>query len=1033
MHNTKYVRHLFLTGIIVFFVLINSGTSHCEDYKTLLDMTLNNLTWRNIGPAIPGGRIADFAVVESNPFIIYCGTASGGLWKTINNGVTWMPIFDDQTTSTIGALALAPSNPEIIWVGTGEANNRQSSSWGDGVYKSNDGGKTWIHLGLENTHHIGAIVVDSHDSDVVYVAAAGHLWGANPERGVYKTTDGGRTWTNVLFVNNDTGCIDVAQDPSNNKILYAAMYQRRRRGWGFIGGGPGSGLYKTTDAGKTWTQLKKGLPGGDTGRIGIDIYRKDPNIVYAILENKNGGVFRSEDRGETWQKMSSTNPRPMYYSTIRIDPNNDLRIWVLGTRMLTSYDGGRTFRTDVVSRVHVDHHALWINPANSNHMVLGNDGGICFSYDRGLTWDFVDTLPIGQFYEVGFDMRKPYNIYGGLQDAGTWGGPSATRNKIGITNADWPLLGVGDGFYTQADPNDPDTLYWEASNGSLRRKNLYTRETKSIFPQPESEQETYRFNWNSPIEISPHKSSTIYLGGNKLFKSTDRGETWTASPDLTTKQDRNKLLLMGILPDKNTLSLHDGIAFYGDITTISESPVKEGVLWVGTDDGNLQLSKDGGSTWLNLIDRVPGIPEFTYVSRVEASHFDEKRAYVTFDGHRNDDFSPYAYVTDDFGQTWKSISSPIPEGSTINVIREHHRNPNLLFIGTERGAYFSIDRGQNWNKINGDIPIVPVDDIAIHPRDNDLILGTHGRSVFVLDDITPLEELNQEVLRSECHLFSVRPAERFQFDDRSGFPGYKIFIAPNPDFGAFITYYLNLELKKDEEVIIAILDDEGNAVKTLKGTKKQGFNRINWDLRYESPDIGEQRRFGPSAPYVIPGEYTIRLTLRGNSMTASASVEIDPRIKVSTADLIAQRDAALEINKLYVKGVSITERVQDIMEQTQELKKNIDRVEDLDKELQSDIASLEKTLNDIRRGLAGSGGGREARSVFRMLGSLGRDIIGYTDAPTALQIKRIKNASDKIDSAVIAINTVITESVPELNKKISEYALSIIHPGTVIK
>jgi len=600
-------RYLFAFCLGLMLVLFVGAQKAEKNTGGILNgALLEGLRWRCIGPANMGGRIDDFAVVESNPHIIYVATASGGVWKTANNGVTWVPIFDDQTTSTIGDVTVCPSNPDIVWVGTGEPNNRQSSSWGDGVYRSNDAGKTWTNMGLKDTHHIGRIAVHPTNPDIAYVAALGHLWGPNKERGLFRTMDGGKTWENTLFIDENTGCVDVAIDPESPNTLYAAAYQRRRRGWGFSGGGPQGGLYKTTDGGGNWVKLTNGLPEGITGRIGIDIYRSNPNIVYVIFEHKTGGVFRSEDKGLTWEKMSSTNPRPMYYSKIRIDPNNDQRIWVLGASMYVSEDGGKNFRTDYVRRIHGDHHAMWINPDNSAHMIVGSDGGIYFSYDRGKTWDFVNSLPVGQFYEIGFDMRKPYHVYGGLQDNGSWGGPSATWYSLGITNEDWLRIGGGDGFYTQVDPTDHTTIYAESQTGYLFRFDLNSGESKMIRPEPKDRKETYRFNWNSPILISPHNPKKIYCGGNKLFISEDRGETWVETVDLTTQQDREKLPLMGVLPDKNTLSRHDGIAFYGDIVTISESPLKEGILYVGTDDGNLQVSQDGGQTWKNVIRHLMG-------------------------------------------------------------------------------------------------------------------------------------------------------------------------------------------------------------------------------------------------------------------------------------------------------------------------------------------------------------------------------------------------------------------------------------------
>lgn len=772
------------------------------------------------------------------------------------------------------------------------------------------------------------------------------------------------------------------------------------------------------------------------------------------------GFFRSEDKGETWQKMNSTNPRPMYYSQIRIDPNSDQRIWVLGSRMSTSYDGGKTFKTNLVTRIHVDFHALWINPANSNHMILGSDGGINISYDRGKTWDFINNLPLGQFYEVGYDMQKPYNVYGGLQDNGIWGAPSATRfldmasERIGITNEDWLFFGGGDGFYVQVDPNDPDILYSCSQNGGFRRMNLYTKETKGIKPEPEDEKEKYRFNWNSPILISPHNSQTIYCGGNKLFKSTDMGDTWTASPDLTTQQDREKLPIMGILPDKNTLSLNDGISSYGNITTVSESPVGEGILWVGTDDGNLQLSKDGGITWINLIDRVKGIPKYTYVSRVVASHFIEARAYVTFDGHRNNDFKSYVYATEDFGKTWKSLANDLPSGGSVNVIREHHRNQNLLFVGTERGAYFSINRGNNWIKFEGNLPTVPVDDIAIHPRENDLIFGTHGRSIFILDDITPLEELSKEVLDSESHFFTIRPAERFQYYKHKGdFTDHRMFIAPNPPYGAIITYYINCELDEKDEVVITILDSDRNKIRELKGTKNQSFNRIKWDLRHGALPVererrtaqqrttqalvAQQRRSAPSGPFVVPGEYTVKLTVKEKTMSTPVVVELDPRIKISIADLIAQRDSALKLDQLSAKASRVNGRIQDLESQVENVKKVLKKGRNIDEAIMADIDSLAKKLSDIRNKLMVDRrripSWRSRRTVTRDINSLSRSITSYTAAPTTKNIKKIEKLFGELNKIIEEMNNLITVEIPKLNKRINEIDILFLDPGKVIK
>jgi len=1002
------------------------------------ESVINALKWRCIGPANMGGRIDDVAVVENNPHIIYVATASGGVWKTTNNGVTWEPIFDDQITSSIGDITIAPSNPDIVWVGTGEPNNRQSSSWGNGVYKSADGGKTWKNMGLRDSHHIGRIVIHSSNPDIVYVAALGHLWGPNKERGLFKTTDGGKTWINTKFINEDTGFVDVAIDPNSPNTLYAAAYQRRRRGWGFIGGGPGSGLYKTIDGGQTWAQLTEGLPEGVTGRIGIDIYRSDPNIVYAIIEHKQGGVFCSEDKGLTWKKMSSTNPRPMYYSKIRIDPNNDQRIWVLGASMYVSEDGGKKFQTDYVRRIHSDHHAMWINPANSSHMIVGSDGGIYFSYDRGRTWDFVNSLPLGQFYEIEFDMRKPYYIYGGLQDNGSWGGPSATWYSIGITNEDWIRIGGGDGFYVQVDPSDYATIYAESQNGNLFRFDLNTGESKSIRPMPEDEKETYRFNWNCPILISPHDSNTIYYGGNKLFKSSDRGETWLASIDLTTQQDQDKLPLMGVLSDKNTLSRNDGIAFYGDITTISESPLKKDLLYVGTDDGNLQISRDGGATWKNVLSKVPKMPKYTYVSRVIASRFHEGTACATFDGHRNDDFKAYVYMTNDYGENWKSISSNLPEGSTVNVIREHHRNPNLLFIGTERGAYVSINKGKKWVKMRGNFPMVPVDDIAVHPRENDLIFGTHGRSIWVLDDITPLEQLTEEVLASESYLFDIREATIFRPFYHKGSLGHKVFVGPNPFYGAIISYYLREKVKNGVKIIIE--DSQGKKIRELKGSKETGINRITWDLKYESHSRpgggGQMGRFSRArGPNVLPGEFKVTLKVSDQEISKTVKVVGDPRLDVSFAERKAQHDALMILYKLYPILTSADRTSNNIKKKIADQERILKKLSDIPQSILEGVKAISKEMADIRLKLFGDpklGWRGMQLSVRGRLLLLGRAIGGYTGAPSQFQLQQIQKNREQLESLIKRINKVIEEDIPRLNKLMNENNIPHILPGEKI-
>jgi photosystem II stability/assembly factor-like uncharacterized protein len=948
-------------------------------------MLLKNFRWRSIGPASMGGRIDDIVGVESNPSTYYLGLATGGVWKTTNNGTTFDPIFDTYPTSSVGDLAVSQSDPNIIWVGTGEPNNRQSSSFGDGIYKSTDAGKTFTHTGLKETQTIARIVIDHKDNNTVYVAALGHLFGPNPERGVYKTTDGGKTWALVKFIDHDTGFTDIVMDPVDNKTLYAASYQRRRTPFGFNGGGPGSGIWKTTDAGKTWARFEgAGLPGGMYGRIGLDVSRSNPNVVYAQIEvglspgtggggpgggrgpgggggqggqqqqqqaqppnPERSGVWRSDDKGKSWRIMSNNNNRPMYYSQIRVDPKNDQILYTMGAPFHKSTDGGKTFLI-VQGIAHVDHHALWINPNNTNHLILGNDGGLDVSYDQGATWDFINTLALSQFYAVGVDMRKPYYVYGGLQDNGSWGAPSATRNPAGITNSDWFRIGGGDGFYVVVDPTDHNTIYYESQNGNAQRLDLRTGRNVPIRPrsarpaqqrprpqestpnpeqaqapqqrpaqggQPQTGQpppppqqppqgfggfgqpatsnivpepppgEQYRFNWNTPIHISPHNPRTIYVGANKLFKSVDRGDTWTATADLTKQIDRNKLPIMGVDGDKPMASKHDGTANYGNITTVAESPVLPGVIWVGTDDGNVQVSRDGGATWTNVAKNIPGVPDNHQIARVEPSYFDAGTCYLVIDGHRNNDHKPYVFVTTDFGATWKSISNNLPMGN-VNEICADHKNKNLLFVGTEYGLYISLNGGAMWKRFMTGLPTVRVDDIHIHPRDNDLIAGTHGRGVWIIDNITPLQQLDDKVMAADVHLFDIRPGTQWLQDVTLSqyIGGARHFQGENPQPGTAISYFLKSAPSGD--VKITVSDISGKVLRNLEGTKEAGLNRVQWNLRGDAPPRPAGAGGGPgggggggggrfAGPLIEPGIYLVKLTVDGKEYTAKVQVEED--------------------------------------------------------------------------------------------------------------------------------------------------------------
>jgi photosystem II stability/assembly factor-like uncharacterized protein len=1054
---------------------------------------LKNLEFREIGPAVMGGRIDDFAVVESNPNIAYVGTASGGVWKTTNNGTTWEAVFDKEGVSTIGDIAIAPSDPAVVWVGSGEPNNRQSSSWGDGIYKSLDAGKTWQRMGLAATHHIGRIVIHPKNPEVVYAAALGHLWGPNAERGVYKTTDGGKTWNQVLKINDDTGVSDIAIDPESPDTLYAAAYERRRTPFGFNGGGPGSAIYKTTDGGATWKKLTKGLPyenGGDTGRIGLDIYRKDANVVYAIVQHEKGGTYRSEDKGETWKKMGDTNPRPSYYSQIRIDPNNDLRIWELGAQMFYSEDGGKTFSTQRIKGIHGDFHAMWIDPADSNHVITGCDGGVHWSYDNGRTWDFINTIAIGQYYEVGLDNEKPYQICGGLQDNGSWCGPSMSLARDGITNEDWTLMPGGDGFYAEIDNVEPWIVYTESQDGHISRRDAHTGQQREIMPQAKAGEPHYRFQWNSPMAVSVHDHKTIYYGGNYLFKSTDRGDSWTRlGGDLTTGVDRNKLQIFGKVPDKNTLSRHDGVEEFPTITTLSESPVKADVLWVGTDDGNVQVTRDGGKNWKNVAPRVPGVPKGTYVSRVMASKYGEGTAYVTFDGHRSDDYSVYIFLTTDYGESWKPIRNGISDSAgTVHVVREHSRNANLLFAGTEFGLLVSWDRGGNWTALKNNLPTVPVDDIEIQAEQNDLVLATHGRSIWIFDDIAPIEKFDAGVANSDLTFFSPRPATLWDLRQRRWSAGQKMFTAKNPPYGAILNYYLKEALppeapktakdekdkdkekekketaatdqeakteeaaKKEGKAKIGVYDKDGKLVRELDGPGKAGVNRTNWDLRWNSPAVPTPEQveaaaagfdFGPRGPLVEPGEYSIKIKAGSKEATQKVVVEDDPRMQMSAADRAARREA---IEQLYAlaktadKDRKTIEGIKEGLKTAREQWKKDAGKPDMPKipeEIQKAAEELQKKVDAVaekyvreREGLGNAGPPFvwKPEPLPQQVQGLLRDLDGFWAAPGGQQKDKLAELPPLLSDASAQVKKIAEEDLPALNKKMNDAGIPHIVP-----
>ena len=994
------------------------------------------LKFRNIGPATMAGRIDDLAVLESNPAVFYVGSATGGLWKTVNNGTTWTVHFDDlDDVVSIGDVAINPNDANTVWVGSGENNNRQSGSWGNGVYKSTDGGETWKHMGLSTSKHVARIIVDPVDHDVVYVAALGSLWGRGGERGVYKTTDGGLTWNRVLHVDDDTGATELVMDPSNNKVLYAATYQRRRATWGFNGGGLGSAMWKSSDAGRTWAKLTNGVPAGPLGRIGMDVYRANPNILYARIEHeKESGTYRSDDAGRTWRKMSSVNPRPMYFSQIRIDPNNDLRVYVLGVQLHLSDDGGKTFIEN--GTMHSDHHAMWINPKNSNHILDGNDGGVGISWDRGATWEGIYNMDLGQFYHVTYDMDTPYNVCGGLQDNYTWCGPSAVRSRQGIVNDDWFQIHGGDGFEAQIDPTNSRIIYAESQDGNVSRVDRLTNERKTIRPLPPRGEAPYRWNWNTPILMSPHDPSTIYVGANRVFKSTDRGQSWTAiSGDLTEATDREGLSLMGQVAKDFTIAKHDGVQSYGNIVQLVESPKTAGVLYAGTDDGKVHMTKDAGKTWTDITGKFPGVPKNAYVSRLSASAHDVNVVYATFDNHRADDYGTYIYASVDGGNNFRSIGEGIPKGHAVTAMTEDPKNPGVLYSGSEFGLFVSPDRGGRWTRIKSNLPTVPIHEIVIHPRENDMIVATHGRSIWILDDITPLQQ-QAEAMKSDTFLFDMKPAMQFNPANNRGFVTDKPFFGRNPTYGAGISYYLS---KPQKNVALRIRDGAGTQVRELTGNDVRdglgtGINRVYWDLRHQplTPVTGQPAAGGGggggggfggggnNGPNVMPGDYRVTLVVDGKEVgTKTLRVTGDKDMTMTDAERRTWHDTALNLHEMQKVANAAAEAVTTLGNQMTAAEALLKTAANPPAAAKTAISDANTKLTDLRRRLGlgqqqgggggggGGGFGAQQQNVRGQLGQVKGQLMGSTSMPTQQQIRITGELRTDMEKVVADTNALI--------------------------
>lgn len=1041
--------------------------------------TFDGLKPRLIGPAVTSGRIIAFAVDPANEKNIYVASASGGVWKSSDAGITWKPIFDHEGSYSIGAVTVDPNDSNIVWVGTGEPNAQRSVSYGDGVYRSDDGGKTWKNMGLKDSQHIGRIIVDPRRSDTVYVAAQGPLWNSGGDRGLYKTTDAGKTWKAVLTVSPNTGITDMVLDPENPDVIYAAAWQRRRHVWTLIDGGPESALYKSSDAGATWNKLTNGLPSGvDIGRIGLAISPSKPDRVYAIVAaaNKKGGIFRSEDGGASWEKRNSWDVGPMYYAQIIADPKNPERVYVLNVFNKVSDDGGKTLHDLGEKWKHVDNHAFWVDPNDTDHYLAGCDGGIYESFDRAKDWRFVTNLPVTQFYDVSIDTAAPfYHVVGGTQDNNTLRGPARTQSQNGIVNSDWIVTVGGDGFKSQIDPQDPDTIYSEYQYGGLTRFNVKSGESVGIQPVEPAGAPPYRWNWDSPIIISPFAHTRLYFGANILFQSNDRGNSWKAiSPDLTRQIDRNKLPVMGKIWPPDAVEKNASTSFFGNIVALAESPKKEGLLWVGTDDGLIQVTEDNGANW-RKIEKFPGVPDMTYVTRILPSNFDANTVYASFDNHKNGDFKPYLLKSTDAGKSWTSITSNLPDNGPVLAIAEDYENSNLLFAGTEFGLWFSIDGGGKWIQLKGDFPTIAVHDLQIQKQMSDLVIATFGRSIYVLDNYAPLRTLKPAELQDEAVVFAVAPALAYLETSAiglkgKGFQGETYFAADNPPFGATLTYYLKDKYKTAEEqrhdeekkaekggkeitypsnaqlvaearqpapaLFFTISDAQGHAVREIAADNASGIHRVSWDLRYPSPILppdkppSDEDIFGgpPEGPLVMPGTYTARLSKRVNGVTSDLTPPVTFVVKplfaeqMSAADREAQFQFLTSVTTLFRASSGAESATEDLLTRIKAAERALDVTPTAPRELTSKALDLQARTEDILTALRGNNILRQRNentppAINDRLGSILNTESGSISAPTQTDRDSYAVAAKEFADTLAKLKQITGTELPQLEQQ----------------
>ncbi|UCC72802.1 MAG: hypothetical protein JSV86_21010 [Gemmatimonadota bacterium] len=1068
------LRRMISGGVAALLVAGLAAPLHAQVDPELLA----GMRARSIGPAGMSGRIADIEAVVSNPDIVYVGASTGGVWKSVNGGLAFEPIFDDQPVHAVGSVEVFEASPDIVWVGTGEGNPRNSvSGTGYGVFKSMDAGRSWAHLGLENTERIHRIALHPSDPEVAYVGAMGSMWKPNPERGLFKTEDGGATWQKILYVNESTGVGDMEMDPTNPNKLIVAMWDYRRWPWFFRSGGPGSGLYLTVDGGRNWKKLSEadGLPAGELGRIGLAIAPSDPNIVYALIEASENALYKSEDGGYTWAMINdgdNIGNRPFYYFDLRVDPQDANRVYSLWSQVSVSTDGGRSFEVLVGwGSAHPDHHAMWIDPNDPSHIYEGNDGGVYVSNDHGETWRFVSNMPLAQYYHVNVDMATPYNVYGGLQDNGSWRGPSQVWENGGIRNHHWDEVGFGDGFATLAVPGDAMVGYAMSQEGFLNRWDLRTGERKDIRPDAPEPFEL-RFNWNAGIAIDPFDPNTVYYGSQFVHKSADLGETWEIiSPDLTTNNPEwQKQRESGGLTYDVT-----GAENFTTIMTIAPSPLERGVIWVGTDDGRVQVTRDGGASWESVEGRVRGVPANTWVPHIEPSKYDAGTAYVVFDNHRRGDFEPYAYVATDYGRSWRSLVTDEIWGYAL-VIEQDPVGEDLLFLGTEFGLYVTLNGGRDWMEWTHGFPTASAMALVVHPREHDLVIGTHGRSAYVIDDIRPLRSITAETLAQPIHLFDIPDAQQYRVKQTgaSRFPGDGEFRGANRPYGALITFSLNVDglphpneeiererkaaerqpqaeeeegeegrAEREPQVTIEISDGDGELIRTFTAPAKLGVNRVVWDLErdaFERPGSGEEFFFfGGGGPEVVPGTYGVKVKYAEHEATGSVTVLADIRFAIPQSDREAKLAMIMHAGALQELIAEATERIGATRSEIDDVLERAAAAEDEDEEGNGDDAleeliaageDLKRALDDLEKRFWTPPGTTKGiaytTDVYERLGYVRRSLGSSWDAPTPSQETYLAAVETQLRETVADFNRIFAEDVAAFRQQVESAQLDFV-------